>query len=272
MEFFRTFGRITRLHFHSGFVLWRWALITAIFALAGGLCVDILRHHFNELRISRQVDVWDIFPALSSHNYIEHFLLAFGFLLFVGDRHHRQCNQGTALLFAIRAPSRSLYWLGTMGALGLDALFFMSICFVTTFVIGCIAAPPESLWPMLPRETIAPLRVSVEMPLPLYSLLLMVYTAWGLWIGGSIVVLVSTFFRNTAILLGVIAGWVVLSLIGSGNVRFAFERFLFIGELIGHHKHDGKPAMSLGTFFLGSTLMLVLIAFIGSWRMGREEI
>ncbi len=272
MAFLRTLARSTALSFLGGFSRWRWALVTALFALAAGLVTDTLQYHFEYDHISRPVDVWDLFPALLLHTYVQHFLFAFGFLLFIGDHYHRQRDQGTAALFAIRMPSRSLYWLGNMGAIGIMAALFMGICWLMTLLVGFIMVPPSSLWPMLPRETMEPLAVSVQMPAPIYSLLVAAYTAWGLWIGGSAILLVSVFFRNTGVVLGAVAAWVLASLALSWNIRWPWERFVYIGELIGHHKHRGDRVMSLDTFFIGSTIMLVLIAVIGSWRMRREEI
>lgn len=274
MESLRSLARITSLSFHSGFVRWRWALLTSLFALAAGLVQDTLQWLFKEgaNKVSRPVDVWDMFPALLMHTYVAHFLFAFGFLLFIGDHYHRQRESGNAALFAVRMPSRRLYWLGNMAAVGINALLFMSVCYVMTLIVGFIIVPPDSLWPMLPRETMRALSHTPAMPAPVYSLLLVFYTAWGLWISGSLAMLVSTFFKNTAVLLGLIAGWVLLSLTMGWYTRFDFQRFLLIGELLGVHKHYGDRAISLGTFFVVSSIMLVLIAIIGSWRMQREEV
>lgn len=169
-------------------------------------------------------------------------------------------------------PSRRLYWLGNMAAVGINALLFMSISYALTLIVGFIMVPPSSYWPMLPRETLLALSDTPAIPAPVYSLLLVLYTAWGLWISGSLVMLVSTFFKNTAVLLGVIAGWVLLSLTLSWNTRFDVSRFLLIGELLSFQKHYGDRAISLGTFFVVSSIMLILIAIIGSWRMQREEV
>ncbi len=272
MAFLRTLARSTALSFLGGFSRWRWALVTALFALAAGLVTDTLRHFFTLRKITRPVDVWDLFPALLNHTYVLHFLFAFGFLLLIGDHYHRQRDQGTAALFAIRMPSRNLYWLGNMGAIGIMAALFMGICWLMTLFVGFIMVPPSSLWPMLPRENLSYLNVPVHMPAPIYSLLVAAYTAWCLWIGGSAILLVSVFFRNTGVVLGAIAAWVLASLALSGNIRWRWEHFVYIGELIGHHKHRGDRAISLGTFFIGSSIMLVLIAALGSWRMRREEI
>lgn len=272
MEFFRSLGRMTALSLLSGVVRWRWALALATMALAAGTMSNTLQYPFKEARIGRHVDVWDIFPALLRHAYVLQFLFALGFLLFVGDQYHRQRDLGTSTLFVVRVPSRRLYWLGNMGAMGIQALVFMLASWAVSLVVGFILVPPTSLWPMMSRETIPALAISVQMPIPVFSLLLALYTAWGLWVAGSLVMLVSTFFRNTAVLLGTIAGWILLSLVLGWNIRWPWERFLYIGELIGHHKHFGEHAISIGAFFLGSTAMLVAIALIGSWRMRREEI
>jgi hypothetical protein len=272
MEFVRSLGRITSLSFLSGFVRWRWALVVSLFTLAAGLVQDTLQWLFRAEKVIRPVDVWDMFPALLAHYYVLHALFAFGFLLFIGDHYHRQRESGNSALFALRLPSRRLYWLGNMATVGINALLFMTICYLMTLVVGFIMVPPASYWPMLPRETLQGLSYTPHLPAPVFSLLLALYTAWGLWISGSLVMLVSTFFKNTSVLLGVISGWVLVSLAAGWDVPFVFQRFVLLGELIGFHKHYGEHAISLGTFFLVSSTMLFLIALVGSWRMQREEL
>jgi hypothetical protein len=272
MEPLRTLARSTTLSFLGGFVRWRWILLTALFAISAGLVENIVSDYFELKKVARPVDTWDLFPAIVSHTYTLHFLLAFGFLLLIGDHYHRQQAQGTAALFAIRMPSRRTYWLGNMGAIGLMAALFVGTCWLMTFLVGLILVPPSTLWPMLPRETIKPLMTSVHLPAPVYSLLLAAYTAWGLWIGGSAILLLSLFVRNTAVVLGAIAAWVMLSLSATWFGEAFVMHFVCIGDLISTHKHDGEYAMSLGTFFACSTAMLIVIAMIGSWRIRREEI
>ncbi len=272
MDTLRTLARSTALSFLGGFVRWRWGLLTALFVITAGLVEDILTHTFDTYKISRPVDMWDIFPAIMSHTYTLHFLLAFGFLLLMGDHWHRQQAQGTAALFAIRMPSRRTYWLGNLGAIGLMAALFVGICWLMSFLVGLILAPPSTFWPMLPRETIRPLATSVHLPAPVYSFLLALYATWGLWIGGSAILLLSLFVRNTAVVLGAIAAWIMLSLSATWFGDAFVMHFVCIGDLISTHKHRGEYPMSLGTFFIGSTAMLVLIAALGSWRMRREEI
>lgn len=272
METLRTLRRSTRLCLHSGFVRWRWALLIAVFFLSALLVTDILRHTFSEYKVGRPVDVWDLYPALLSHTYSLHFLYAFGFLVLVGDQYHRQRDQGTATLFATRMPSRTTFWLGNVAAVGIMALAFASLSFVISFLIGLILTPPSTLWPMLPRETLSVLSIPVTIPLPIYSLLLVLYTAWGLWIGGATILLLSAFFRNTAIVLAGIAAWIFVSLGGTWELSSPYMRFFCIGYLINQNKHFDEWPMSMGSFFTMSTLMLVVITLVGAWRMEREEI
>ncbi len=275
MDTLQTLARSTMLSFLGGFVRWRWALLTALFAISAGLVDEILSDYFELDKVGRPVDAWDIFPAIMSHTYTLHFLLSFGFLLLIGDHWHRQQGQGTAALFAIRMPSRRTYWLGNMGAILLMSALFVGFCWLMSFLVGLILAPPSTLstlWPMLPRETIRPLATSVHMPAPVYSFLLALYATWGLWIGGSVILLLSLFVRNTAVVLGAIAAWIMLSLSATWFGEAFVMHFVCIGDLISTHKHHGEYPMSLGIFFIGSSIMLVLIAALGSWRMRREEI
>ncbi len=271
MDTLRAIGRSTRLSITSSFVLWRWALLFALFILTAFLVEDTLDFYFRDGHVARKVDAWDIFPTIVSHTYVVHFLFAFGFLLLIGDLYHREREQGTAALLTVRMPSRPVYWLGKMGALGINACAFVGLSFVISLLVGFIIAPPSTMWPMLPRPNIRALEMHVHMPLPVYSLLLAAYTAWGLWVGGSVILLLSLFVRNTAIILGAIAGWVLLSM--SGDWYFGgYIKLFLIGHILGMYKHHGEYAISMPVFFAFTTTVLISTALIGSWRMRREEV
>lgn len=268
----RVLKRSISLCLWSGIVAWRWLLLMAVFALAAGLIHDTLSFYFEDKGISRQVDAWDLFPAMLRHTYHLHFLFGFGFLLLIGDSYQREREQGTTALIAVRMPSRPIYWLGKMGAMGVMALLFVGLCLLISLVVGLVLAPPSAAWPMLPRESLAWMYPHVHMPLPVYVLLLAGYTAWALWTVGCAVMLLSLIVRHKAAILVTIAFWTLSSLSFSTFTAVGYARLLGLGYFISLFKHESEEPMSLGAFFAISAAVLVMTAFLGSWRLQREEL
>jgi hypothetical protein len=277
----RLLGRATSFSFWSGFVVWRWLVLIPVFGVNAVIIQDILRASFETNHISRRVDVWDLFPAMVSHAYMVLFLFGGGFMFLVGDSFKREQEQGAVAMAIVRMPSRSLYWLSKMGALGLMALAFVAFALLIAFVIGMVIAPPPSALPMLPRESIQWMLPNVRMPVPLYVVLLAGYTAWTLWIAGSIIVLSSLFIPHKLGVLGVIALWLVASLfefvpIPTSSFRplgiVDYVSLLDLSFFIGFYKHHGEQPIPLGTFFAVTSALLTLIAVTGARRLRREEL
>lgn len=269
METGRVLGRSVVLHLWSGLVAWRWLLLTAVFILGAILIEDTLTFYFKKDEIPRAVDAWDLFPAMLSHRYFVLFLFAFGFLLLIGDSFQREREQGTAALFAVRMPSRSIYWLGKIGAVGLLAALFVALCLVLTLLVGLVLAPPSTAWPQLPRPALEVMYLDVAMPLPVYTLLLAGYTMWALWTIGSVILLVSLLVRHRVAILVAIAAWLAASVFVD---TFGALRLLRLGDLLSIHKHRGDAPISPACFFAASGAVLVLTALAGSWRLRREEL
>jgi hypothetical protein len=263
----RTLGRAV-----AALVPWRWAVAALVFAVSALAGKSSLESSLYNLGISRPVDAWDMFPGLHSTYSLLYLLWAFGFLIFVLDTYHRGRDDGTLSLSFVRLPSRPLYWLATMGAVGVTALGYVTLAFVIALLIGLIVAPPASLWPMLPREGDVAMYPSWNVSVPTYSLLLVGYTAWALWVTGCTIVFLSLFVRRKAVLLGAVVAWNALSYATIHRIAY-LGRFslLNLGYLVGMFKHHIQSPFPMGLFFAITAAALVLMAVVGAWKMRREE-
>jgi hypothetical protein len=273
VEAIRVLGRVILIHLRSGRIAWRWGLLTLMFAASSLFVENLLSSRFFNTEVPRKVDAWDLFPGLFVVVHSLYFVVAFGFLLFIVDTYHRERDQGTATLSISRIPSRSLYWLGTMGAVGATAVAFVGLAWVVTLLVGLVIAPPASAWPLLPRESVPVMYPPDAMPLLVSDLLLMAYSAFSLWVVGCAVVLLSLFVRRKAVMLGVIFLWVLTGF--STFDMHGVPRYLHIinvGHYIGIYKHRLEDPYPAPLFFGVSGLALVLMAVVGSWRLRREEL
>lgn len=270
-------GRVLRRAFSlqvwSGLVARRWLLVGLVFGVSAVLIESTLTARFGNAQLPRQVDAWDLFPGMCSQAYYVYVLFGFGFLLFVVDTSHRDREQGTAAQALARMPSRSLYWLGTMGAVGAMALGFVGLGAAAAFLVGLAIAPPSSAWPMLPRAGVDWMYPEAALPVPMYALLLIGYTAWALWVAGCAVVLLSHFTRRKVVVLGAVVLWAVLGLSATSlSSALGHARLLNLGYYISISKHHVEDPFPLGVFFAITGAALVLMAALGSWRICREEL
>jgi hypothetical protein len=268
----RTLGRALAVQLWSAMVPWRWLLAALVFAVCAFLEKSQLDSSFFNEGITRPVDAWDMFPGLQLRYSMVYLLWGFGFLIFVLDTYHRGRDDGTLSLAFVRLPSRPLYWLATMGAVGVTALGYVTLAFVIALLVGMVVAPPASLWPMLPREGDVAMYPSWNVSVPTYSLLLVGYTAWALWVTGCTIVFLSLFVRRKAVLLGFVVAWNTLSFATIHSLAY-LDGFglLNIGYLVGMFKHHIQSPFPMGQFFAVTAAALVLMAVVGAWKMRREE-
>jgi hypothetical protein len=274
-ETFRALRRTTAVQVWSGMVAWRWVLVGMVFAVSALMAYEGLGNHFEYAEIRRPVDAWDIFPGLVTTFWLVFWVLGFGFPLFVVDTYQRGREQGILTMAVARVPSRSIYWLATMGAVGVMALGYAGACFLVSLLVGMLLCPPASAWPMLPREGLPSMYPRWDMSVPVYSIIVMLYTAYTLWITGCVAVLVSLLSRRKVVALGFIVLWVLLSmsLHYLTVVGGMLTRLLNLGYLIGIFKHHFiKEPFPMDLFFALTAAALVLMALVGSWRLRREEL
>jgi hypothetical protein len=266
-----TLARAISLGAWRGMVAWRWGLLIPLFAAGTFLCMDTVEFSTDGFYISRRVDAWDLFPAMVLYDY-SLLLLGVGFMLLVGDSYRREQEQGAVALSLIRVPSRTVFWLGEMGAVGIMALCFCGLGLAISFLVGLFIAPPLEAWPMLPREALPGMYPEARLPVPVYLVLLAGYTAWSLWVAGCAIVLLSLFIPRRTGVLAVIALWAVSSLSWIQPNYRGYARLLGLSYLVGFFKHLGKDPFPLGGFFAVTGAALILMAIVGSLRLRREEV
>jgi hypothetical protein len=248
----------------------RWILATAVFAVTAYFVEGQIV--FGDPDNRRRIDAWDLFPGLLIDFALLFVVWGFGFLLFVADSYSRGREQGTLSVALVRMPSRPLYWLGTMGAVGVVALMYVTLAFVVSLAVGMIAFPPATLWPMLPREGMLAMYPQWNMPLPVYHLILVGYTAWGLWVAGCVVVLLSLFVRHKVAVVSFVLAWNLVSMVTHNwLLHVNLLRIVNVGFLIGIFKHHMQKFYPAVPFFTLTAAALVLMAVVGSWKMRREE-
>lgn len=267
-----TLGRVIFLSLWSGIIAWRWLLLVPAFVVNAVIIKDILRFFLERHNVSRRVDAWDLFPAMLLHRHMQLLLFGLGFMLLVGDSYRREQEQGAVMLTIVRLPSRSIYWLGKMGALGVMALGFVGMGLTISLLVGLIIAPPSSFWPTLPRESMPGMYPEGGLSVPVYAVLLVGYTAWSLWIAGCMIVLLSICIPHKLGVLIAMTLWTVTSIFSLVPSTMGYARLLNLGYLIGFFKHQGDDPIPLSNYFAITSTTLVLIAIAGSWRLQREDL
>jgi hypothetical protein len=256
----------------SGMVAWRWLLAAAVFGVSSYLAGRQQQVLYINLGIQRAVDAWDLFPAMVIDFVTVFVVFSFGFLVFVVDSYHRGRDQGTLSLSFVRMPSRPLYWLGTMGSVGIAALLYVTLVLVVSWLVGLIAFPPSTFWPALPRAAEGGMYPPWHMPLLPYLLIFAAYTVWALWVAGCVVAFFSVFVRRKALVLAFVVLWNALSFITPDIlVHMGAFQILNVGFLVGMFKHHIKDPYPMEQFFAITGAALVLMALVGSWKMRREE-
>ena len=269
----RTLFRATVISAGNGLVAWRWLLAGLVFAVCAVVNADILQFAFRQHRIDRPLDAWDMFPGMLLNKFFVIWLFGLGFLLLVGDSYLRERERGAVALCVLRLPSRTLWWLSQVGALGLLAACFVGLGVGLTLLVGVLMAPPGTA-PLLAREGLPGMYPWVDIPVPTFILLLAGYTAWALWIAGCAVVLLSVFIPRKATVPAAIFLWVVLSLPWLQPNYRGFARLLGLDYFLSVTKHDvaGYMPMSWHAYFAITTALLGLMAVAGSWRLRWEEL
>jgi len=270
-EIGRTLARMVAIDARNGIIAWRWLLALLAFTTAAVVDADMLKGSFRRHGIARPVDVWDLFPAMLINELFLIWLLGLGFMLLVGDSYLRERERGAVTLCILRMPSRTLWWLGKMGSLGVMSLCFGGGGLALTLLAGVFLAPPGSV-PLLGREGLPGMYPRADLFVPAYVLLLAGYTAWALWIIACAIVLLSVFIPHKATVLAASLLWVTVSLPWIRPMYQGHARLLSLDYFITAAKHDVPDSMSFQAYFVISASAAVLMAIAGSWRLRWEEL
>ena len=267
----KTLARAIALGTSHGFVAWRWLLAGLAFAIAAVPSETTLEFGFHEFKVHRPVDVWDLFPGMLLNHFYLVWLFAFGFLLLVGDCYLRERERGAVTLCTLRLPSRTLYWLGKMGALGVMALSFVGLGLAIVLLAGLFMVP-ASATSLFAREGLPRMYPLGDFFVPAYLVLLAGYTAWALWLLGCAVVLLSVLIPRKGTVPVAIIIWVSASMPWTVPIPPGYARLLNLEYFISIAKHGGSHPMSGQAYFTIGAAAAVLMAVAGSWRLRREEL
>jgi ABC-type transport system involved in multi-copper enzyme maturation permease subunit len=173
--------------------------VPPVFLLGGWLGADHAKF-VSEVLVSRhrEPNFWDGALILPTNKYALAFAFILGFVLIVGDLYVRDVSNGTAPMTLYRSCSRDHWWIGKIGSLALPALLYSNLAYVFALV-GSALVLPVSIGPS--RAANVPWGVEVSlyprfewMPMPVFFLFVILYTAFALWAVGAIVLAASAFY------------------------------------------------------------------------------
>jgi hypothetical protein len=258
---------------------WRWVLVLPIYGLVGSFYSRQLTFDFSQ-QYPRSINLWDVPPAVVSNEFLNVWFVAIGFMLLVGDNYLRDRQQHMFALLLTRMPSRTAWWIAKVGTLGVLALCYAGLIFGAILVGSLFSVPfalhdsPASLirttgqdgWYVRPMGT----------PMPLFVLLITLYTAFVLWIIGCVVLASSLVWQRAIAPLTVILVWGVISENLTPRVLSGVSaaKLLNLSYLVTYAKHFSTipgQRIPLLPFAVVSTGALLMTITFGAWRLQRLD-
>lgn len=248
---------------------WRWLAVPPVFMVGGWLGADHADFIMTVLnRSTRQPNFWDGALILPTNKLALVFAFVLGFVLVIGDLYVRDHSQGTAHLTLLRSGSRAAWWAGKILSLASPALLYSGLAYLFALLGSALRLPvtlgtsgaAEIPWG---GERAALYPRFGDIPMPLFFLLVIVYTAFALWAVGSTVLAVSALYPRMVVPL---AAGLALVLIGSGlREPFFYERGAALFNPVYHVTYVSSFAVGKGlqlapllwaVTVLGCTLLL----------------
>lgn len=257
----------------------RWLVVPPILFVIGWLDVDYVQYDY-QAQEPREVNIWDGPLSMMTYGGAVIFILVLGFVIVSGDLYVRDRASGTAAMSLVRSRSRMGWWAAKIGALGLLAFVYSAVFAASTLAASATRLPlalgpsPAAQVPWSDQSALYP-RFE-ELPMPLFFLLVVLYTALALWAVGAVVVWVSALYPRVVTPLAFGFLWVVGI---SWIVAPVYQRQGF-GKLdpvyqVSYAVHFGAPGLeatpwSTSCAVILGTLALVLLA--GAWKLRRTDI
>jgi hypothetical protein len=256
---------------------WRWLFVPPVYALIGAYYGGLLEFDFDRQQ-PRSINLWDVPPAVVSNRNLNVWLVGLGFALLVGDSYLRDRDRNTLALTLGRAPSRTAWWVAKMGAIGLQSLCYVGLMFAALLTGSLFSVPfalgdsPQSSIPTNWNDLWYPRMMSV--PMPLFVLLVGLYTAFALWIIGCVVMTSALLAGRAIVPLATSVVWALASVeLAPVLSGLPYGLLLSMPYFITYAKHflprDGTPFWLFITASLG--LLLSLVA-LGAWRLQRLDV
>ncbi|NOK60855.1 MAG: hypothetical protein GFH27_549289n162 [Chloroflexi bacterium AL-W] len=252
---------VAALSFHTLYSLsnWRWWLVPILFGVAGFLRGDNISFSDAQL-VNRSINVWDALALMHVHAFYLAWLYVLGFVFVIGDNVIRERDEGMiALTFALM-PSRTVWWIAKLSALGILALCYVGIGLVFS-LLGSVTQLPFS-WQDSPAALSAPnpsilwYERDFSIPMPLFVLLINGYIACMLWVIGCIVMTVSLLVPKTFIPFGFIVLWILASFLFDSILlnNLPYGLLLDVSYFVSYAKHFD--------YYIPLPLFILIICFV----------
>lgn len=256
----------------------RWLAVPPILFLAGWLAVDYVQYDFQSQR-ARITNVWDGPLSTMADASLVVFVFVLGFALVTGDLYVRSLSSGRAAMTLVRARTRDSWWAAKVGALGVLALVYSAVSFCSILTASAFRLPlslepskaseapwnsPESLYPRF-----------VELPIPLFFIVVVLYTALALWAVGAIILWISVLYPRpvvpaTAGLLWVILGSPLIAPLYQREGVGTLDPMYHVSYVIHFTTSSNQATPWVSSLILiAATLSLVLCA--GAWKLRRTD-
>ena len=212
---------------------------------------------------------WDGALILPTSKYALVFGFVLGFVLVTGDLYVRDRQEGTAALTLLRSRSRTSWWMGKILSLALPALLYSVLAYFFALVGSALrlpVAPGFSRAADVPWKGGSGLYPRFEwMPVPLFFLFVVLYTALALWALGSVVLAVSALYPRLVIPLA--AGLALVYVGVQLREPLSYEQDLSLNPVyhatyVVNFSGSGRPDFVpwfYSTAVLGGTLFLALL-------------
>jgi hypothetical protein len=263
--------KLTALQSAQGFAARRWFLLPVAFALLT-IAIKSLKGFDYTRQVPVELNFWDVLPCMLGHLYILLWVFVLGFALLVGDGLAHARVSGAAAMSLIRASSRTGWWLARVLAKGFQAFCFVAASTAVTLIMSALVLPlslePSPAAGLLTGNAVLyPRWPSLSMPA--FTLVIATRAAFGLWIVGCFLELVSLVFRHPAAPLAAVMGWISLSLgvfsrLGPGDGP---ARWLDLAQLVSYVAHLEPHGPSIEAFLFGWAVMLLSLFLLGALRL-----
>jgi hypothetical protein len=207
------------------------------------------------------------------------FLLVLGFSFLIGDLYVRDVESGTAAMTVLRSRSRTRWWLAKVLSLGVLALLFATVGFITVLAVSAVRLPVSwepSTAAELSYGSAALYPRFAEWPMPVFFAFVVLYTALTLWAVGAVLLVVSVFFTRLIVPISVIILWVMVD----GLLVPVYLPRNGLGLLdplyhVSYAIHFGGSGTGLVSWYISGLLVvatLALVLLLGAAKVSRTDL
>lgn len=261
---------------------WRWLAVPPAFLVGGWLGADHAEFVTEVLaRAQGDPNFWDGALVLPTNKYAIVFGFVLGFVLVTGDLYVQDLHVGTAYLTLLRSRSRAGWWAGKILSLAPAALLYSMLAYVFALAGSALVLPIKpgpSRAAEIPWGSETALYPRFEgMPMPLFCVLVVLYTAFALWALGSLVITASALYSRGIVPL--VAG-LALVIVGSRlEEPFVYRQGAALLNPVYHvtyvtHFSSGDSFALAPWLYAVGVLggMLFVAVAVGAWWVSRTDV